>query len=244
MLLIVTPPYSGSTAIAAMLETSPIAMLLQERGEGQWLVPGLCEPDRWDPDKKVDYASVRATWLRRFQDARRQRPELDLVIEKSPPNMVRLEAMIECFQRVSVFAYNREPLASCASLFHNHHAQRLLDGAERTAVVDALAHKWIQRSRTIRDLVERRNMPLLAYEQFCADPAGSIKRLGLPESIVNSIVPGANVSVKGGAPSPISNRNQTRTGVFTANDTDRLRDAFRTDPDLLAFFGYRDSIDS
>ena len=51
---LITPPYSGSTAIAKLLNTSRKTMTLNSKGEGQWLVPGLCEKDRWNPDKEVD----------------------------------------------------------------------------------------------------------------------------------------------------------------------------------------------
>ena len=48
VLFILAPPYTGSTAIATLLNSSTRTMLLHEQGEGQWLIPGLCAEDRWN----------------------------------------------------------------------------------------------------------------------------------------------------------------------------------------------------
>ena len=42
-----TPPFSGSTALAKILNTSPKSMLLNSRGEGQWMIPGMRKPNPW-----------------------------------------------------------------------------------------------------------------------------------------------------------------------------------------------------
>src|SRR5690606_7365225 len=82
-LFIVTPPFSGSTALAELLHSSPAVGFLQERAEGQWLVPGLCADARWDPTLPVDYAAVQAVWLQRWQQLRQVQPQLQVIVEKS-----------------------------------------------------------------------------------------------------------------------------------------------------------------
>ena len=74
---LVTPPYSGSTAIAKILETSHKIMALHSNAEGQWIVPGLCEKDRWDPDKKINYESVKAVWLNTFQKEKKREKRIN-----------------------------------------------------------------------------------------------------------------------------------------------------------------------
>jgi hypothetical protein len=64
------------------------------------VTPGVrCDDERWDPAKKVDWASVRAVWLHRVAELR-ARGRVDVVIEKSPPNMVRLEGLLEAFRDI------------------------------------------------------------------------------------------------------------------------------------------------
>lgn len=242
MVFMATLPYSGSTAVISFLDTSHRSMLLQERGEGQWLIPGLCDRDRWTSSKRVDHRSVKAVWLRAFQDRRRRDPSIDFVIEKSPPNIVRFEDLRSDFERTSAFACSREPLASCASLLRNHHPHAELEGVERERVLASIVDKWIERSMVLRDLIERLSLPVLSYEHFCADPLGSVSKLGLPEDLVESIDDGAAISVKGASPMPIVDRNREARSVLGAPDLDLLIERLRAHGGLLDFFGHGEEI--
>ena len=68
-LFIITPPYSGSTALSALLNTSHRVMFLHPKAEGQWLIPALCV-DRWNSDKKVEFSSIKAVWLSKYQSVK------------------------------------------------------------------------------------------------------------------------------------------------------------------------------
>ncbi len=68
-LFIITPPYSGSTAISGVLNSSHRTMILQKSGEGQWLVPGLCEKDRlYASDKCIAVTATSKAELRSWTD--------------------------------------------------------------------------------------------------------------------------------------------------------------------------------
>lgn len=237
MIFMAALPYSGSTAIAAFLATGARAMLLQERGEGQWLVPGLCENDRWESTKRVDLRSVRAVWLRKFQEHRRHASSTGFVIEKSPPNLVRFDALMSTFARTSAFACSRDPIASCASLLRNHHPYESLEGQARDRVLDGIVDKWIVRSRQLRTLIDRLGLPVLAYERFCLDPVGAMSGLDLPAGLLEGIVSDVEISVKGGPARPIENRDVNARAVLRKSDLDRLVDRLRPEQELLAFFG-------
>lgn len=67
-LFILTPPNSGSTAIAELLNSSPNSMVLTPIGEGQHILPDMHDrPERWDKKIFVDYKSVKAVWLNTYQ---------------------------------------------------------------------------------------------------------------------------------------------------------------------------------
>lgn len=237
VLFILAPPYTGSTAIAALLNASPRTMLLHEQGEGQWLVPGLCAEDRWNPRMDVDYASVEAVWLRRYQDEKRSNPDVEVVIEKSPPNMMRIDALAELFPRSSFLAYNRDPVASCASLFHHHHAAKRHPD-ERRGALESIVQKWIDRSTRIRELIEARDIPLISYEAFCREPAQLRGILPLPSDVGATIDFSAEVSVKGAAPKPIENQNERRVADLTAEELEVMHRCLASSRSLLQFFGY------
>ena len=56
-LFIITPPYSGSTALAKFLNTSSKISIFGNKAEGQWLIPGMCQKNRWENNKYIDYDS-------------------------------------------------------------------------------------------------------------------------------------------------------------------------------------------
>jgi len=238
VLFIITPPFSGSTAIAGLLNTSPRTMLLQERGEGQWLVPGLCENDRWDGNKEVDYESVRAVWLNCWQQAALANPHIDVVIEKSPPNMVRLDALATLFPDHSLLANNRDPYANCASILYRNHPAAQLGTAERQHLLRGLASDWQQRSMKIRELVCRLDIPLLTYEEFCDNPASIIARLELPAGVAETIDVHAQVKVKDYPMQGIANQNRRQIDLLSDEELMAISHVLATDLELLDFFSY------
>lgn len=238
-LFIITPPFSGSTALAKILNTSHRTVLLENRGEGQWLVPGLCQEDRWNPDKQVDYASVRAVWMSRFQMLKQFTPGADVVVEKSPPNMVRIEQLANIFPNHSFIANNRNPYASCSSRLYRNFKGAQLDPAQRLVVLERLLADWLTRSAVIQALVVRRGIPLLTYEEFCQHPPRLLDILRLPVGVTDTINPAACVQVKDYQPQPIINQNERQMARLTDAETAHMAQQLAPHQRLLAFFGYQ-----
>ena len=239
-LFILTPPYSGSTALAEVLNTSHRTMLLERRGEGCRLIPGLCEADRWQAAKQVNYESVRSVWLHQFQYVHRLVGTVDVVIEKSPPNMVRIEKLAPLFQKYSFIVNNRDPYANCASILYRTRDVTKLSARERTDVLSRVAHKWLVRSRRIRDLMQTFDIPLLTYEAFCASPSAALRSLKLPDGIVETINTNAVLTIKDYEPQRLSNQNQRQISRLTRGDVESISQVIRTDEELLELFGYKE----
>jgi hypothetical protein len=238
LLFLVTPPFSGSTAIAELLRSSPCVAFLQERAEGQWLLPGLCADDRWDVDKPVDYSSVQAIWLQRWQQLQAADPALRVVVEKSPPNMVRLDELAALFSDVSFLANNRDPYANCASILYRMHDGEQLAPAQRVRLLRTLASHWILRSGRIRELVSRLGIPLLTYEQFCDEPASIIGKLSLPTGVAESIDVQARVQVKDYPMQGIANQNQRQIALLSDEEIAAITGVLAPKQELLDYFSY------
>jgi hypothetical protein len=158
---LITPPFSGSTAIAKLLATSWRTMLLTPNGEGQWLVPGLCEPDRWNPEKQINYESVKAVWLNTFQKQYKLNPHIDVVIEKSPPNMMRIEELSSQFIDCSFLANNRDPYANCASILYRLHSPENMNLQKRKDALKKIAQFWLMRSHKLKEIIIENEVKLL-----------------------------------------------------------------------------------
>ena len=238
-IFIITPPNSGSTALAQILNTSPRTMLLRPNGEGQWLIPGMCEADRWNPDKEVDYESVRAVWLSAYQEQQELNPSICAVIEKSPPNMVRLNRLIALFDHVTLLANNRDPYASCASILHRLQDVSSLSLDHRVSILEGLAGDWVDRSRLIAALLDVHGCPLLTYEEFCADPSRVISVPGMPLEVSSSISSSDLVRVKDYAPQPVMCYNQHQISLLSLVEIQAIGAVLIGCLDLLDRFGYR-----
>ena len=236
---IVTPPYSGSTAMAKLLNTGERTDFLQKEAEGQWLVPGLCESDRWRQNKPVNYESVKAVWLNRFQEnsgKSGQRP--DVIIEKSPPNMMRLRALSEQFNSVAYLATNRNPFANCASILRRQHADTALDPKRRAKLLENLAENWLTRSRQIKAILDLLDCPFISYEEFCKNPWTILSKLELPAHVIEQIDCAATIEVKDYWPQKISNQNARQIAQLDSLDLQVIFDVLQTDQELVRFFGY------
>jgi len=238
-LFIITLPYSGSTALSELLNSSHRTMILQERGEAQWLVPGLCEEDRWDPKKKVNFLSVKAVWLNKYQQVKRLTQNIDVVIEKSPPNMMRIEELSSQFLDYSFIANNRNPYATCASILYRNYNAENISSNQRRDILEYETKDWLLRSYKIKELITRLNIPLLTYENFCHEPESILKILNLPDGVAETINPHAAVKVKDYKTQPITNQNERQISNLTDAEIAHIGNILAAHSGLLEFFGYQ-----
>lgn len=238
-LFLITPPNSGSTAISEIVNTSNRVMKLHERSEGQWLVPGLCKQDRWNPGKYVDYNSVKAVWLQRYQNNKALMNNADVVIEKSPPNMMRIDKLLLLFHDYSVIANNRNPYAICSSSLYRYYDAKKLQPYERKILLEKIAKEWITRSIKISEIIERHGIPLFTYEEFCSSPASLLDVLNLPVGVAESIDLNAKVKVKDYEPQVIRNQNDRQISRLTDEEINHIRSVLESSGQLLDYFGYK-----
>jgi hypothetical protein len=238
-LFILTPPYAGSTALAELINSSPRTMFLEPRAEGQWLVPGMCTPGRWDAQHPMNYASIRAVWLQRYQWVRALvGRSVDVVVEKSPPNMLRMTALMALFERVSLLASNRDPYANCASILYRNHPAETLSEAQRLDVLRGLAQSWLFRSQQIQAVLQRHAAVLITHEQFCADPGFWVQKIPLPAEVVQSINPHALLKVKDYPEAPLQCFNAEQTARLKPAEIACISQVLAEHADLLAYYGY------
>ncbi|WES64210.1 sulfotransferase [Microbacter sp. GSS18] len=234
VLLLLTPPNSGSTAIAKLVGTIPGVVGLGGSSEGQWLVPPLREADRWWPEKYVDYAAVASTWARRIDEIRAERP-VEFVLEKSPPNMVRYRDLLGILPNARVVVNNRDPYANVASQIKRYHEAHY-PGAPRLDVIAHLADQWRFRSRILRRAHLEDGFPVVGYERFCESPRDILTAFGLEAG--DDFAEDAEIRVKDYEPQAIRNMNAEQTARLSPEELDTVSRRLEAEPDLLEFFGY------
>ncbi len=237
-LFIITPPFTGSTALAKFINTSCRTMFLEKNGEGHWLIPGMCGLDRMNPKMAVNYNSVKAVWMHRYQSVNRLVGTIDVVIEKSPPNIVRMEKISSLFKNSSFLANNRDPYATCSSILYRQYLEKTHSRDVRNAALREIASLWIERGARVRDLVEKFDIPMTTYERFCESPLAVVRTLGLPERVKESIDMEANFRVKDYPQQGIQNQNARQLDRLDSDDIKTIGSVLREHTGLLDYFGY------
>lgn len=234
---VITQPYTGSTALAHVLNSARGAALLHPTGEGQWLVPGMCDETRWNPSKVMNWESIRATWLKRVMTLNSER-HVELVIEKSPPNILRIDQLIKVFPNHSLTAFNRDPFAHCASVLVRHHDPGSKTESEREEVVRKLATGWLDRSRWVRRWVQELKVVYFSYEEFCANPEDCIAKLTTSTPAFKTVNVDHTFQIKDYESQKLANQNARQIAVLSQREIDAISEQLRGDPALVQFFGY------
>lgn len=237
-LFIITLPYSGSTALAQVLNSCHGASFLQPRAEGQWLVPGMCDVDRWNPDKVMNWDSIRAVWLQRVQLIAELVQDVDFIIEKSPPNLVRMDQLLKVFPKHVLMAFNRNPFANCASILYRDYDPLNYSLEKRESLVRQLAKQWLFRSRWIRKWIDEWNVVNFTYEDFCQNPEHCIRKMVPLLPALEGVDVHKSIKVKDYPVQKISNQNLRQIKNLTDNEIEIISSVLRSDSGLVEYFGY------
>jgi hypothetical protein len=233
---ILTPPYTGSTTIAKYLATSPNIGLLRRNGEGQKLVPGIQR--NWNADARIDGESIKSTWLNRYQEINSD-GRIKIIVEKSPPNMVRIEVLRSLFRETTCLVNNRDPVAFCSStFFRNTPDLNQLKEADRLNALQKKALNWVLHSSILKEYSSAHKVAACSYEQFCDLPQ-SLQTI-LEKATGKAIQPDENpvLKIKDYRPSGIENKNQEQVQRLSKIEIESIVDTLRPYSALTSFFGY------
>lgn len=238
-LFVVTQPYSGSTALSKLLATSHYISMLNQNGEGQWLIPGLCQANRWQPNLEINEESIRAVWLSEYQSQYKEDSSIKVIVEKSPPNMMRIDRIISLFDNYSLLALNRNPYAQCSSSLHRMKQAHCFTEKQRLHSLTTLIDDWIARSARLKSLITKFSMPLITYEAFCSSPNHLIKKLSLSDEIKTTIDPGEKIIVKDYPSAQIKNYNEHQIALLNNREIDLISTRLAEQSQLLDYYNYR-----
>lgn len=224
-LFVLCPPYSGSTLLWQLLCTSPRVSALP--GEGQFL-PELQELMRagpWRRDQQLPWPQIRAVWESYWDMGK------PLLLEKSPPNIIRAAELARHFQPARFIIMVREPLAHAEGLMRRNGWS-----AERAARFSAMClGVQLENARQLQHTL------VLTYEALVADPAAACRRLldFLPE--LDRLDHGASFAVHsldGTVARPITDLNARKRAALSTADRATIDAVLAGHGETLAAWGY------
>jgi len=198
----------------------------------------MCEADRWDREKKIVWQSVRSVWLKRVGLIRALVQDIEVIIEKSPPNLVRMDQLTEVFPNHSVTAYNRDPYANCSSILYRYRAPRNDSEEARVKIVSEIAAQWLSRSGWIKRWIEKWQLTHFTYEQFCADPAACVSKVAVSIPALRTVDSNRSVKVKDHGRQGIVDFNAEQISRLSDREVDAISGVLAKDLELVSFFGY------
>lgn len=244
-LLMLTMPNSGSTSFGKILMTAKAAVSLTDRCEGEWLIPSMSNlRTRWDDDYEPSMTRVRARWLWRL---RKSAGSPRLVIEKSPPNMVRIDQLRAALHPMKTYTVIlvRDPYAVCEG-WHRRYGK---EGLARTSMpklagVDndldyfrLLGEYWVHRGRYLAN--QRANaLSVVRYEDLVTNPAAIIAELAAQIPLLSDVEPGASVAVKDYELQILRDMNEQQIAALSTDQIDAISSGLEQGMDTVTSLGY------
>jgi len=179
---------------------------------------------RWSESYEYPWEQIRRVWMAYWEHSK------PLLLEKSPPNLIRGRRIAEYFSPVRFIALMRDPYIQCEALMRRDKLTSR-QAAERT--LQCLRHQR-------RNLLGLRDIIVIRYEDLVRDPAGTATRLlrFLPELQhvdVNQTFSAHNQANKA---LPIVDMNMGKIERMSSRDRRVVTDVFMPHESLLEGFGY------
>jgi hypothetical protein len=203
--------------------------------EGQFIesVEPLMRKAPWNEKTELPWAAIKAEWNRVWD---LNKP---ILLEKSPPHLLRARAIEANFENAHFIVMIRNPYAYCEG---TKRRGRVGLGYGRDATYAQIAAGWIRESQhQLQNLQTLNEAMCLTYEELTDKPAETVSRL-------LAFMPGLQTldhqaafmihSLSGWVERPLTNLNSKQISRLSAGDISEINAVLKKHPALLAHFGY------
>jgi hypothetical protein len=222
-LFILSTPFSGSTLLHNLIGSSPNVASLPREGQHVEEASALMRGPHWDPGFEIPWSDVKSIWLKHWDTS------LPILVEKSPPNLLRARAIESVFTPASFIVMIRNPYAFCEGI--NRRGFDLVSGARR----------WLMCAEfQIRNIQTLKHVTWFTYESLTESPTTARAQLleFLPELGALSLDSVETFSILGREKS-IRNMNRIKIDRLSADDIRAINDVLSEHQSSLEFFGYK-----
>jgi hypothetical protein len=245
--LVLSPPYCGSTLLWQLLQTSPHVSALPSEGTRVPSVKDVMSVGKWNPEHALPWPMIKAEWSKIWDMSK------PILLEKSPPNMIRAKEIERTFVPSSFIVLMRDPYALCEGmarrrnrrhrLFRDFHDVAPRGGNARGDAMRFAATLWIRfATQQIKNAQELERVICLNYEELTGNPEGAAEKIlsFLPELGQLDVKQKFRVhSVTGTDSRVLTDMNDTKWKCLRRHDIAIINDVLRNHGDLLEFFGCR-----
>lgn len=224
---------SGSTALWRLLQTSPHVSALPEEGQFIGEVAPLMRKAPWNDKTELPWATIKAEWDKVW--------DLDksILLEKSPPHLLRAQAIEQVFENACFIVMVRNPYAYCEG---TKRRGRTGLGYGREATYAQIAEGWVRETQhQIRNLQLLQRVIGLTYEELTNRPAKTKAKVlaFMPElETLDHQATFMIHSLAGWLEQPLTNLNSQQIARLSAADVAEINSVLQYHPAVMAHFGY------
>lgn len=226
-LFVLCPPYSGSTALWQILCTSPAISALPKEGQSLEGVREVMRKDPYNEAIEFPWTSIRQAWESVW--------DLDspILLEKSPPNLVRALEIERVFEPCHFIAMVRDPYAACEGISRRDHMS-----------LENSARFWIKcAEHQIRNIEGLKRILFFTYEDLC-DNTQSVREQVLdfiPElqSIHTEFAVRVHSVLGKKRPRKLQNLNSAKINNLNEEQIGTINTILENHRDVLEYFNYR-----
>jgi len=224
-IFILCPPYSGSTVLWNLVSTSEAVSSLPK--EGQYL-PETIEMmgiHPWNRETKFPWTKIKPIW-ESYWDM-----DKPLLIEKSPPNLVRTAEIIEHFSPVFFLIMVRNPYALCEG-FMRRTGKNPRMAAKKTI---NLLKRQTENARMLENAIH------FTYEELTDNPREIAEKIEAFIPQLGSLDYQGKFkvhSIDGMVTREIVNFNQKKINNIAPRNFDEFNKIFKKNLDVLDYWGY------
>lgn len=224
-LFVLCPPYSGSTLLWKLLATSPNVSAMPTEGQFLPELKDIMRSAPWKRDQQLPWPEIRAVWHSYWDMGK------PVLLEKSPPNLIRTGEIVAHFQPSRFIVLVRNPYAQAEGLMRRNgwSAQR----AARFALMCLRAQR--------DNALTLENSLATTYEALVTQPDKLVRQLLAFVPELGSVDETASFeihSVDGTLDRPITDLNKKKIASLAPGVRADISAVLAADEALLDFWGY------
>jgi hypothetical protein len=195
--------------------------------EGQFLpeLKGVMREKPWDTSHQLPWPLIKEAWESHWDKSK------PILLEKSPPNIIRTREILTHFQPVKFVLMVRNPYAQTEGLMRRNNWT-----AKRAANFSMMCLRTqLDNSRTLDDVL------VLTYESLAQNPASACEKLIAFIPGLNDIDPNANFevhSIDGTLDRPITDLNARKIATLSTDDLSAMNEVFEQHRETIAAWDY------
>lgn len=224
-LFVLCPPYSGSTLLWKLLSTSANVSALPMEGQFLPELKDIMRDKPWDAERALPWPGIKAVWESYWD---KNKPVL---LEKSPPNLIRTHDIRAHFQPVKFIVMVRNPYAQAEGLMRRNHFT-----AKRAANFSMMClRRQLENARQLDDAL------VMTYESLVQDPLAMCAKLAVFLPALGDLDHAGHFevhSIDGTLNRPITDLNSKKIATLSADSLAAMNEVFAQHSETINAWGY------